>query len=73
MLRSKDPCILVLLLITTKEIPQTRIYDRHRFCGKSVVEIQKHSQKHNRFTTENKPMVVTTDIIPMVDSVVNLS
>ena len=58
MWRSKDPCILVLLLITTKEIPQTRIYDRHRFCGKSVVEIQKHSQKHNRFTTDLPQKIV---------------
>ena len=49
------------------------MYDRHNFCGKSVVEFQEHSEKHNRFTTENKPMVVTTEIIPMVDSVVNLS
>ena len=55
------------------EISQIRIYDRHNFCGKSVVEFLKHSQKHNRFTTENNPMVVTIDIIPMVDSVVNLS
>ena len=65
--------ILVILFNTAIEIPQIRIYDRHSFCGKSVVEFQKHSQKNNRFTTGNQPMVVTTDMIPMVDSVVNLS
>ena len=38
----------------------------------NVIEFQKHSQKQNRFTTENEPMVVARGIISMVNSVLNL-
>ena len=55
--------ILVILFNTAIEIPQIRIYDRHSFCGKSVVEFQKQSQKHNRFTTD-LPQKISLWLLP---------
>ena len=59
--------------MTAIEMPQIRIYDRNCFCGKSMVEFQKHSEIYHRFTTEKQSVVVTTDTFSVVDSVVNLS